>query len=123
MAAELSQTMQSLNELPMQDLRQVTRERGGAAHKFVELGEVTDVARRRLDDLGFGEDVQPELFEFTYCLRAGDPRRIWAAFVGGTTLYPIWWDPDHEVCGSDPRFAGRRIGGPCQPECVHPPPE
>lgn len=122
MAAELAQIMQAFAELPMEQLRQVTRKNGKAAHKFIELHELTDDARRRWDDLadGFGEDAQPELFEFTYCLRDRDPRRIWAAFVRGRTLHPIWWDPRHEVCGYDSRLAGSHVGGPCPDECLHP---
>ena len=71
---------------------QMFNSKGGShrKHHCMPAGEICAEAKRRLDEIGLGE--QEELFRF----RLGNKARLWG-IVLGRTFYPIWWDGDHKV--------------------------
>jgi hypothetical protein len=95
------------------------------ANKEVDVADLAEEAQQRFDFVTaqLNPDMNLWIYEFTYCYRVGDPRRVWAAYDSDfRRAYPIWWDPDHKVCGYSAQFAARYTGGgQCAPNCPHPP--
>lgn len=123
-AGQLSLFLQLLNEEPLENVLNQTRLNGEAANKEIRVDDLSSDAQKRFDvamsRLG-RDDFDPSIFEFTYCFRIGDPRRIWTVYDPmSRVLYPMWWDPRHEVCGWDERYAARMKPGPCPDLCSHP---
>jgi len=131
-AVTLLQILQTLNGEMLEQVRARTRESGGAANKFVDLEDLCEEAVERLQpifarlqqllEVHADEEVEPFVLELTVCYRRYDPRRIWCLYEPERRcVYPIWWDPKHEVCGNNPAYEGRSPGGQCAPDCPHPP--
>lgn len=71
---------------------QMFNSKGGShkKHHWMAADEICAEAKRRLDDIGLGD--QERLFRF----RLSNKARLWG-IVFDHTFYPIWWDGDHRV--------------------------
>lgn len=67
--------------------------RRGAKHKFIPQEHCITDATKRLTDVLELDEFNDSWFRF----RVSGERRLWGV-VQGTTFYPVWWDPRHEVC-------------------------
>lgn len=59
-------------------------------HHWMPADDVCTEAKRRLDEIGLGD--QEEIFRF----RLSNKARLWGIILD-RTFYPIWWDSDHKV--------------------------
>lgn len=71
------------------------------------------VLRDQLGPEALPDDV---IYQFTYCARRSEPRRLWGLLYE-QVFYVLWWDPEHRVCGYNDR--AERAGGLCPKECTH----
>lgn len=71
--------------------------RRGQKHKYIPVDSCVPDAQRRLADLEL-DDYSDSWFRF----RTGARERLWG-IVEKDIFYPVWWDPDHEVCPSEER--------------------
>lgn len=72
--------------------------RGGLRNKAIPVENLSSEAQNRLVALNL-DDVD-ELFRF----RLGNLERLWGIRLGDPwVFYPLWWDPNHQVCPSVPR--------------------
>jgi hypothetical protein len=70
-----------------------SQRRRGPKHKPIPVGSLCTAAQKRLAELKL--DDFDELFRF----RLGNMERLWGV-VHDEVFYPVWWDPDHNVCPS-----------------------
>lgn len=70
--------------------------RRGPKHKPIPRNHLCKEAQDRLLELQL--DDFDELFRF----RTGNMERLWGVLSSDSPriFYPIWWDPDHQVCPS-----------------------
>lgn len=72
--------------------------KGGLRNKAIPVENLSSEAQNRLVALNL-DDVD-ELFRF----RLGNLERLWGIRLGDPwVFYPLWWDPNHQVCPSVPR--------------------
>lgn len=82
--------------------RDIERQRTGGRdrhrkHHDIPLSRIcpeaqADIARRKLD-----EEFDDAIFRF----RLNGEQRLWG-FRRGRVFHVVWWDPEHQVCPSDP---------------------
>lgn len=56
------------------------------------------------------------IYEFIYCAKPGDRRRILGILSEGV-FYVLWWDSDHRAFSHDPSYAPSTA--PCNSDCLH----
>lgn len=112
-----------LNTRSLTEVTTMRRANTANAHHDVEAEELEQAAQDRWGYLyeAYGLELapwsNPLLMTLTYCMRYGDPRRVWAIHdTGRRTIYPLWWDPRHEVWGRDEKV---RTLGACTECCDH----
>jgi hypothetical protein len=69
-------------------------QRRGAKHKFIAIDKLEKQAQEGLKMLEL-DDASDTWFRF----RLGGKSRLWGV-VTDNVFYPVWWDPEHEVCKS-----------------------
>jgi hypothetical protein len=66
--------------------------RRGPKHKYIPMEHCASAAQSRLEELEL-EDYEGSWFRF----RLSGTQRLWG-IVEDSLFYPVWWDPNHEVC-------------------------
>ena len=105
------------------DIQRLRRENQDFAIKQCEVDQVSEKAINRLAYLHSNNEQFEKLnvvwrYEFTYCFKEGDPRRLWCAH-SEETFYLLWWDKDHEV-SDDQSVAWGVNKKACSETCFHP---
>lgn len=65
---------------------------GKGGNKYIGLGSMCARAQQRL------RDIELDDYDRLWELRLSGKQRIWG-FRREHVFYPVWWDPDHTVCG------------------------
>jgi len=91
---------------------QISRSTGKTAHKRVtDLGVQAEEKLETLvksnkkivgkydQEIDYSKLIIEPIIEFTYCCENNRPERIFA-FYYDKTIYPLWWDPSHQVIPS-----------------------
>jgi hypothetical protein len=116
--------IKNLTKKSWSDIQRARRDNGDDAFKQCDSEQITPEAMKRIDELfeldsDFSEIDPTWLYEFTYCFREGDPRRLWCIH-SEDAFYVLWWDENHEVSGDAVKWDVD--GKPCSPSCWHPNP-
>ena len=115
--------LKNLTEIPWHQISSLVREDKEPFLKKCSGDGLSHIADLRIQELLGSEEKYDEndftwVYEFSYCLRYGDPRRLWC-LKSNSTLFPLWWDPTHAVSGSDYSiWINPKL--PCKDECLHP---
>lgn len=123
---ELAGFLARLNEMSLDAVMEVERANQKSAVHALTPETLSEPASERLSELysekgldegGYGD---LEIITMTYCLAQYDSRRVVVALDGpARRMYPLWWDPDHGVSGSDGRTSE---ASPCSSDvCFHSP--
>lgn len=113
-----------LNRLPLDEVFALERAhgRGSAIHALAEEGLSTPAEERwahLIEAHGLDDPSKPQLdiVTMTYCIEHVDARRVVVGFDGQTrTMYPLWWDQNHEVSGSN---GSQQVPQPCESDDCH----
>lgn len=127
MYSELAGFLARLNEESLHQVMFTARTNGNSAVHALAPEGLSEVGQAQLDklykarDLDSGDYGDIELISMDYCLHPHDPRRVVLAFnAPDRRMYPLWWDPRHEVSGSDGRESP--AAGACHSgDCYHRP--
>lgn len=123
--ADLAAFLARLNELSLDEVLGMERANGRSATHELEVADGALSAEaeqrwehvystRRLDET---ENADLAIVTISYCLGYGDGRRVVVAFNReGRRMFPLWWDPEHKVSGSD---GVTRDAGDCIEQCLH----
>lgn len=122
--ADLAVFLARHNELSLDVVMEMRRTNNKSAHHAVPPESLSADAQTRIDEhykdkkVDEGPHADAELLSMSYCLAAGDPRRVICLFDGvERCLLPLWWDPNHEVLGADEKV---RSVARCTEDCLHP---
>lgn len=121
--AELAVFMARLCERNLSEHFKQERASGrGALHGLDSIDEPFSEAWTRIvAERGLDDDDQDAfaLLSWTYCVAGRDSGRVVMAYqLDARTVYPIWWDPNHEVSGPrGPYTEADPTGG--HPDCFH----
>lgn len=121
--SELASYLARSNEMSLDLVLALERTNRKPANHALDVQSISPEAQARFDfiyrhfALDETADADVELLSMSFCRRAGDPRRILPLFNGvERKVYPLWWDPRHEVSGDNRR--GIRLGD-CPGDCFH----
>ena len=101
---QIATFMARLSLLEIEECNGILRANGRPAHGPT-TGGLSDAAEARLSDLiASSEQLERLLFDgeitrFSYCYDYSQSRRVYG-IRSGAVLYLLWWDPNHEVTGS-----------------------
>lgn len=127
--AQLAAVLAGLNEVDLSEVFHLERLHSGesAVHAVVE-NTLSSEARQRWEELyaraneSNAEEWEDDYHFITvsYCLKPESSERIICLFSGhDRRMYPLWWDPEHKVCGNDGRGNGRVRPNCDAAECFH----
>lgn len=123
---ELAGFLARLNETSLDMVMTLTRGNGKSAIHAVNPEDLSEAGQDRFGEvyrsrnLDSGDYGEIEVVSMDYCLRPDDPRRVVVLFnAPDRRIYPLWWDPEHEVTGSDGRQQSAKAGGCPAVDCYH----
>lgn len=74
----------------------------GSAHHWVSVSDFNPTALARIEillkDPTYQEVFRDRMFSMRYCYKPQQSRRLVATIIEHV-IYPIWWDPNHEIYG------------------------
>lgn len=123
--SQLAGTLASMNELSLDTFFAQERMNGRSGVHILQDHDLSDAALQQWQDLysryrlDSGDWPELSIATISYCRGYGDPRRIIAVFAATErALFPLWWDPRHQVSGS----TREPTTNPCPgTECHHSP--
>ena len=88
--------------------------------KMCDSLNLDPILQNQLNNLFAGEEANSFstdwVFEFTYCSKNGDPRRL-LGVLSDSVFYILWWDKDHKAFGRHEDLT--LDSSPCREECLH----
>ena len=94
----------------------------GAAHHWISVSSFNSSALNRIEvllkDPNYQEVFRDRMFSMRYCYKPNQSRRLLTTIIG-RVIFPIWWDPKHEIYGA---YSEKNSSGLCDVfECHHNP--
>lgn len=121
--SDLAGFLARLNEMSFDDVMSMTRANGKSAVHELEPYDLSTEASAQWEhlyaanQLDEGENADLAVVTISYCLGYGDGRRVVVALNReARRMFPLWWDPEHKVSGSD---GGAHAAPSCIDRCLH----
>lgn len=125
MYTDLAAFLARLNELSFDDVMGMLRANSNSAVHELEGYDLSPEAEAQWERVYAAKELDQSvnadlgIVTISYCLGFGDGRRVVVALNReGRRVFPLWWDPEHRVSGSDGQDRGQ---ADCVDVCLHNP--